>query len=164
MIGTSPQGGREQCSSPRRPLNGTGFAPRDSQARGGHNRFLRKARPPRPSEPILIPKSYGSVLPAFRSGLSIDQRLFTLVPAADDGYELARVRRNLEFSRSRRPLMDAANCIFAKPKPVLPREDSKASVAYARQLFQSFIGRLLVVSRCHDGIRGPTVPSGQVLE
>ena len=43
--------------NPRRAVNWTGFAPRDlPRPAGGHTRFLLKARPPRPSEPILIPK------------------------------------------------------------------------------------------------------------
>ncbi len=38
-------------------MNRTGFVPEDSpRPAGGRSRFRRRARPPRPSEPILIPK------------------------------------------------------------------------------------------------------------
>jgi hypothetical protein len=62
---------------------------------GGHNRFLHKARPSRPSEPILIPKLRIQFADFPYLHYSIDQRLFTLETCCGYGYELVRVRRNL---------------------------------------------------------------------
>ena len=71
-------------------MNWTGFAPEDlPRPAGGHTRFLLKARPPRPSEPILIPKLRIQFADFPYLHYSIDQRLFTLETCCGYGYELA---------------------------------------------------------------------------
>ena len=75
--------------------NGTEFAPKDLLRPAGRDtRFLRKARPPRPSEPILIPKLRIQFADFPYLHYSIDQRLLTLETCCGYGYELVRVRRN----------------------------------------------------------------------
>ena len=81
---------------PRRSLNGTEFAPRRlPRPAGGRTRFPRRARPSRPSEPILIPKLRIQFADFPYLHYSIDQRLLTLETCCGYGYELVRVRRNL---------------------------------------------------------------------
>ena len=58
-------------------------------------RFPRRARPPRPSEPILIPKLRIQFADFPYLHYSIDQRLLTLETCCGYGYELVRVRRDL---------------------------------------------------------------------
>ena len=82
--------------NPRRSVNGTEFAPKDlPRPAGGRTRFLHRARPSRPSEPILIPKLRIQFADFPCLHYSIDQRLFTLETCCGYGYELVRVRRNL---------------------------------------------------------------------
>ena len=77
-------------------MNGTEFVPRDlPRPAGGRTRFQRKARPSRPSEPILIPKLRIQFADFPYLHYSIDQRLLTLETCCGYGYELVRVRRNL---------------------------------------------------------------------
>jgi hypothetical protein len=77
-------------------VNGTEFAPKDlPRPAGGRTRFLHRARPPRPSEPILIPKLRIQFADFPYLHYSIDQRLLTLETCCGYGYELVRVRRNL---------------------------------------------------------------------
>ena len=81
---------------PRRSVNGTEFIPEDSpRPADGHTRFLRRARPSQPSEPILIPKLRIQFADFPYLHYSIDQRLLTLETCCGYGYELVRVRRNL---------------------------------------------------------------------
>jgi len=61
----------------------------------GRNRFPRKARLSRSSEPILIPKLRIQFADFPYLHYSIDQRLLTLETCCGYGYELVRVRRNL---------------------------------------------------------------------
>ena len=87
--------GQRSNGNPRSPENGTEFAPKDLLRPAGRNsRFLRKARPPRPSEPILIPKLRIQFADFPYLHYSIDQRLLTLETCCGYGYELVRVRRN----------------------------------------------------------------------
>ena len=66
---------------------------------------------------------------------------------------------SLGFSRSHRPLVDAARtaAFFAKPGPILPARGFQGRGGLCRKdnSSQSSSGRLLVVSRCHDGYEGP---------
>ena len=66
-----------------------------SQANLRANCFLHKARPPRPSEPILIPKLRIQFADFPYLHYSIDQRLLTLETCCGYEYDLARFRRNL---------------------------------------------------------------------
>ena len=77
-------------------MNGTEFVPRDlPRPAGGRTRFQHKARPSRPSEPILFPKLRIQFADFPYLHYSIDQRLLTLETCCGYGYELVRVRRNL---------------------------------------------------------------------
>jgi hypothetical protein len=70
---------------------------------------------------------------------------------------------SLGFSRSPRPLVDATRtaALFAKkPKPILPARGFQGLGGLCRKdnSSQSFGGRLLVASRCHDRHEVRTVP------
>jgi hypothetical protein len=81
---------------PRRPVNGTEFAPKDlPRPAGGRNRFQRRARMPRLSEPILIPKLRIQFADFPYLHYSIDQRRLTLETCCGYGYEPVRGRRSL---------------------------------------------------------------------
>ena len=157
-----PCGGPRSNGNPRRPVNETEFAPRDSpRPAGGHNRFLHKARPSRPSEPILIPKLRIQFADFPYLHYSIDQRLFTLETCCGYGYELVRVRRNLPRI-FKVPLVAHGcreNCgtLRQKPKPILPARGFQGLSGLCRKdnSSQSSSGRLLVVSRCHNRYEGP---------
>ena len=83
--------GPQSNGTPRRSVNWTGFAPRDlPRPAGGRTRFLRRARPSRPSEPILIPKLRIQFADFPYLHYSIDQRLLTLETCCGYGYGLAR--------------------------------------------------------------------------
>ena len=82
--------------NPRSSVNGTEFAPKDSLRPAGRNsRFLCRAQPPQPSEPILIPKLRIQLADFPYLHYSIDQRLLTLETCCGYGYELMRGRRKL---------------------------------------------------------------------
>ena len=88
--------GQRSNGNPRSPENGTEFTPKDLLRPAGRNsRFLRKARPPRPSEPILIPKLRIQFADFPYLHYSIDQRLLTLETCCGYGYELSANRRYL---------------------------------------------------------------------
>ena len=119
-------------------MNGTGFAPKDlPRPAGGRSRFLRKARPPRPSEPILIPKLRIQFADFPYLHYSIDQRLLTLETCCGYGYELVRVRRNLpgifKVPLTARGCCENCSTLRQYQNPFSLREDSRASVAYAEK-------------------------------
>jgi hypothetical protein len=88
--------GQLNNGNPRSPENRTEFAPKSLFRPAGRNsRFLRKARPPRPPEPILIPKLRIQFADFPYLHYSIDQRLLTLETCCGYGYELVRNRRHL---------------------------------------------------------------------
>ena len=66
-----------------------------AQARRWTHPLPAKARPPQPSEPILIPKLRIQFADFPYLHYSIDQRLLTLETCCGYGYELVRFRRNL---------------------------------------------------------------------
>ena len=66
-----------------------------AQARRWTHPLPHRARPSRPSEPILIPKLRIQFADFPYLHYSIDQRLLTLETCCGYGYELVRVRRNL---------------------------------------------------------------------
>ncbi len=102
-----------------------------------NNRFLCKARPPRPSEPILIPKLRIQFADFPYLHYSIDQRLFTLETCCGYGYELARVRRNLprifKVPPNTRGCRENCGTLRQSQNPFALREDSRASAAYAEK-------------------------------
>jgi hypothetical protein len=134
--GTGPQ---RSNGDPRRSLNGTEFAPKHlPRPAGGRTRFPRRARPSRPSEPILIPKLRIQFADFPYLHYSIDQRLLTSETCCGYGYELVRVRRNLPGifkvppgARGRRENCGALG--LDNQNPFSLREDSRASVAYAEK-------------------------------
>ena len=155
-------GGPQSNGDPRSSLNGTEFAPRDlPRPAGGHTRFPRRARPPRPSEPILIPKLRIQFADFPYLHYSIDQRLLTLETCCGYGYELVRVRRNLprifKVPPGTRGCRENCGTLRQKPKPILPARGFQGLGGLCRKdnSSQSSGGRLLVVSRCRDGYEGP---------
>ena len=123
---------------PRRSVNGTEFVPRDlPRPAGGHTRFPHKARPSRPSEPILIPKLRIQFADFPYLHYSIDQRLLTLETCCGYGYELVRVRRNLprifKVPPGARGCRENCGTLRLDQNPFSLREDSRASVAYAEK-------------------------------
>ena len=160
-----PKQGPQSNGNPRRPLNGTGFAPGDlPRPAGERTRFLHKARSSRPSEPILIPKLRIQFADFPYLHYSIDQRLLTLETCCGYGYELARVRRYLteifKVPLSTRGCRENCGTLCQKPKPILPARGFQGLGGLCRKdnSSPSFSGRLPVASRCHDGYEGPTVP------
>ena len=92
----TPEEGPRSNGDPRRCVNETEFAPKHlPRPAGAPTRFPHKARSPRPSEPILIPKLRIQFADFPYLHYSIDQRLLTLETCCGYGYELVRVRRNL---------------------------------------------------------------------
>ena len=119
-------------------MNRTGFVPRDSpRPAGGHSRFQRGARPPRPSEPILIPKLRIQFADFPYLHYSIDQRLFTLETCCGYGYELVRVRRHLpgifKVRLAARGCRENFGTLRLSQNPFSVRDDSRASAAYAEK-------------------------------
>ena len=119
-------------------MNGTEFVPRDSlRPAGGHNRFQRRARPPEPSEPILIPKLRIQFADFPYLHYSIDQRLFTLETCCGYGYELARVRRRLpgifKVQSVARGCRENFGTLRLSQNPFSVRDDSRDSAAYAEK-------------------------------
>jgi hypothetical protein len=131
-------GGPRSNGNPRRSVNGTEFAPKDlPRPAGGRTRFLHRARPPRSSEPILIPKLRIQFADFPYLHYSIDQRLLTLETCCGYGYELVRVRRHLP-GIFKVPLSSCGcreNCGTLRQcqNPFSLREDSRASAAYAEK-------------------------------
>lgn len=161
LLNESGEGPRSS-GDPRRPVNGTEFTPRRSpRPAGGHTRFPRRARPPRPSEPILIPKLRIQFADFPYLHYSIDQRLFTSETCCGYGYELVRVRRNLPGIFKVPPVARGCreNCgtLRRLPEPILPARGFQGLGGLCRKdnSSQSSGGRLPVVSRCHDGYEGP---------
>ena len=150
--------------NPRRHLNGTGFAPKHlPRPVIAPTRFLHKARPPQPSEPILIPKLRIQFADFPYLHYSVDQRLLTLETCCGYGYELARRRRNLPRIFKVPPGTRGCreNCGTLRqeiiPKPILPARGFQGLGGLCRKenSSQSSGGRLLVVSCCHDGYEDP---------
>jgi hypothetical protein len=159
-----PRGPRSK-GDPQRSVNGTEFIPKDlPRPAGGHTCFPHKARPSRPSEPILIPKLRIQFADFPYLHYSIDQRLLTLETCCGYGYELARVRRNLprifKVPPGARGCRENCGTLRQKPKPILPARGFQGLGGLCRKdnSSQSSGGRLLVVSRCHDGYEIRTVP------
>ena len=120
-----------------------------------------KAQTPQPSEPILIPKLRIQFADFPYLHYSIDQRLLTLETCCGYGYELVRVRRNLprifKVPPGARGCRENCGTLCLKPKPILPARGFQGLGGLCRKdnSSQSSGGRLLVVSRCHDGYEGP---------
>ena len=145
MIEQHPRGtpcgaptGLRSNGHPRRPVNRTGFVPRDlPRPAGRHNRFQRRARPPRPSEPILIPKLRIQFADFPYLHYSIDQRLFTLETCCGYGYELARFRRHLpgifKVQLAARGCRENFGTLRLSQNPFSVRDYSRASAAYAEK-------------------------------
>ena len=157
------EGGSPQSNAnPRTPVNRTGFAPKDfPRPACRRTRFLRKARPSRPSEPILIPKLRIQFADFPYLHYSIDQRLLTLETCCGYGYELVRFRRNLprifKVPPGTRGCRENCGTLRQKPKPILSARLFQGLGGLCRKdnSSQSSGGRLLVVSRCHDGYEDP---------
>ncbi len=121
------------------------------------------AKPDRPNpQSQSLSRSYGSNLPTSLTYIILSTRgCSPWRPAADMGTSWRESAvTSLEFSRSHRPLVDAARtaALFAcRPKPVRPARGFQGLGGLCRKdnSSQSFGGRLLVVSRCHDGYEGP---------
>jgi hypothetical protein len=159
---TAARTGPRSNGNPRRSVNGTEFAPKDlPRPAGGRTRFLHRARPSRPSEPILIPKLRIQFADFPYLHYSIDQRLLTLETCCGYGYELVRVRRNLprifKVPPGTRGCRENCGTLRLEPKPILPARGFQGLGGLCRKdnSSQSSGGRLLVVSRCHDGYEGP---------
>ena len=123
---------------PRRSVHRTGFAPKYlPRPAGGHSRFQHKARPSRPSEPILIPKLRIQFADFPYLHYSIDQRLLTLETCCGYGYELVRFRRNLprifKVPPGTRGCRENCGTLGQYQNPFSLREDSRDSVAYAEK-------------------------------
>jgi hypothetical protein len=138
-------------------VNGTGFVPEDSpRPAGGRSRFRRRARSPRPSEPILIPKLRIQFADFPYLHYSIDQRLLTLETCCGYGYEPARVRRHLPGIFKVRPRARGCRENFGtlrlKPKPILRarRFEGLGGLCRKDNSSQGCGRRLPVASRCHD--------------
>ena len=134
----TPRRGSQSNGNPRRSVNWTEFAPKDlPRPAGGRTRFLHKARPSRPSEPILIPKLRIQFADFPYLHYSIDQRLLTLETCCGYGYELVRVRRNLprifKVPSNTRGCYENCSTLRQNQNPFSLREDSRASVAYTEK-------------------------------
>jgi hypothetical protein len=130
--------GLRSYGPPRRSSNGAEFAPKDlPRPAGGRTRFLREARWPRPSEPILIPKLRIQFADFPYLHYPIDQRLFTLETCCGYGYELARRRRNLpgifKVPPNARGRRENCGALRQSQNPFSLQEDSRASAAYAEK-------------------------------
>ena len=142
--------------------NGTEFAPKDLLRPAGRDtRFLRKARPPRPSEPILIPKLRIQFADFPYLHYSIDQRLLTLETCCGYGYELVRHRRvpQSDFQGSAGHSWTQRELLRSSPesKPILPARGFQGLDGLYRKdnSSQSSGGRLRLISCCHVGYEGP---------
>ena len=122
----------------------------------GRSRFLHKARSPRPSEPILIPKLRIQFADFPYLHYSIDQRLLTLETCCGYGYELVRIHRNLpgifKVPPTARGCRKKCGTLRHVPKPILPARGFQGLGGLCRKdnSSQSFGGRLPVALRCHD--------------
>ena len=130
--------GPQSNGTPRRSVNWTGFAPRDlPRPAGGRTRFLRRARPSRPSEPILIPKLRIQFADFPYLHYSIDQRLLTLETCCGYGYELVRDCRKLprifKVPPATRGCRENCDTLRHNQNPFSLREDSRDSVTYAEK-------------------------------
>ena len=148
--------------NPRRAVNWTGFAPRDlPRPADGHTRFLLKARPPRPSEPILIPKLRIQFADFPYLHYSIDQRLLTLETCCGYGYELVRIAvtytQIFKVPPTTRGSCENCKTLRQKPKPILPARGFQGLDGLYRKdnSSQSSGGRLRLISCCHVGYEGP---------
>ena len=96
-----------------------------------------KARPPCPSEPILIPKLRIQFADFPYLHYSIDQRLLTLETCCGYGYELVRLRRNLpgifKVPLGTRGCCENCSTLRQYQNPFSLREDSRALAAYAEK-------------------------------
>ena len=130
---------------------------------GERCRFLHKARPPRPSEPILIPKLRIQFADFPYLHYSIDQRLLTSETCCGYGYEPVRDRRDppLGFQgspgRLRMP-QEVRHSLPFKPNPILPAKGFQGLGGLCRKDNSSRGSRRLpqVGSRCRDRYEGPT--------
>ena len=134
----TPEEGPQSNADPRRSLNWTEVAPKDlPRPAGGRTRFPYKARPSRPSEPILIPKLRIQFADFPYLHYSIDQRLLTLETCCGYGYELVRFRRNLprifKVPLGTRGCRENCGTLRQYQNPFSLREDSRDSVAYAEK-------------------------------
>ena len=134
----TPEEGPRSNGNPRRCVNETEFAPKHlPRPAGAPTRFLHKARSPRPSEPILIPKLRIQFADFPYLHYSIDQRLLTLETCCGYGYELVRVRRNLprifKVPPGTRGCRENCGTLRLNQNPFSLREDSRASAAYAEK-------------------------------
>ena len=134
----TPERGQQSNGNPRRSLAGPSSPRRTRTGRhSGHSRILHKARPPRPSEPILIPKLRIQFADFPYLHYSIDQRLLTLETCCGYGYELVRVRRNLprifKVPPGTRGCRENCGTLRLNQNPFSLREDSRASAAYAEK-------------------------------
>ena len=135
---TAARTGPQSNGDPRRSVNRTGFAPKDlPRPAGGRTRFPHKARPPRPSEPILIPKLRIQFADFPYLHYSIDQRLLTLETCCGYGYEPVRGRRNLprifKVPLGTRGCRENCGTLGQNQNPFSLREDSRDLVAYAEK-------------------------------
>ena len=135
---SAPPARLQSNGHPQRPVNRTGFVPRDlPRPAGGRSCFQRRARPPRPSEPILIPKLRIQFADFPYLHYSIDQRLFTSETCCGYGYELVRVRRHLPGIFKVQPVARGCRENFGtlrlSQNPFSVRDDSRASAAYAEK-------------------------------
>ena len=144
--------------NPRRPLNGTGFTPHEARPGPPVDTTASCAKPDRPNpQSQSLSRSYGSNLPTSLTYIILSTRgCSPWRPAADMGTSWSESAvTSLGFSRSRRTLVDAARtaALFAKPKPVrrARRFQGLSGLCRKENSSQSFGGRLLVVSCCHDG-------------
>ena len=118
-------------------MNRTGFVPGDSpRPAGGRSCFRRRARPPRPSEPILIPKLRIQFADFPYLHYSIDQRLFTLETCCGYGYEPARVRRHLPGIFKVRPVARGCRENFGTLRPRAKTHSLCETIRGPRRLMQ----------------------------
>ena len=132
------EAGPRSNGNPQRSVNGTEFASRDfPRPAGGRNCFLHKARPSRPSEPILFPKLRIQFADFPYLQYSIDQRLLTLETCCGYGYDLARYRRNLprifKVPPGTRRCRENCSTLRQNQNPFSLQEDSRDLVAYAEK-------------------------------
>ena len=108
-----------------------------TRSAGGRSRFLCKARPPQPSEPILIPKLRIQFADFPYLHYSIDQRLLTLETCCGYGYDLARYRRNLprifKVPPVTRRCRENCSTLRQNQNPFSLQEDSRDLAAYAEK-------------------------------
>ena len=108
-----------------------------AQARRWTHPLPAKARPPQPSEPILIPKLRIQFADFPYLHYSIDQRLLTLETCCGYGYELVRDCRKLprifKVPPATRGCRENCDTLRHNQNPFSLREDSRDSVTYAEK-------------------------------